>query len=157
VRRDYLDLGFTLLLLALISWTTFEASKWDARARLFPWAAGIPVLVLLVIQIIRQARSILVGADVQKVVIGGQVDAHLAFERTLRVGGWILGFALLIWAIGFPAGGTLGTLLYLKTAARERWPISLAITAGTGVFFWILITFLYTPFPRGFIVDLLPI
>jgi hypothetical protein len=157
VRRDYLDLGFTLLLLALISWTTFEASKWDARARLFPWAAGIPVLVLLIVQIVRQVRTILASPDGPKVVIGGHADAHVAFERTLRVGAWILGFAVLIWAVGFPVGGTLGTLLYLKTAARERWPISLAITVGTGAFFWILITFLYTPFPRGFIVDLLPI
>jgi hypothetical protein len=145
------------MLLALISWTTFEASKWDDRARLFPWAAGIPVLVLLVIQVIRQTRTMLVASDGQKATLGGYEDAHVALDRTLRVGGWILGFAVLIWAIGFPAGGTLGTLLYLKAAARERWPISLAITAGTALFFWILITFLYTPFPRGFIVDLLPI
>lgn len=157
MRRDVLDLGFTLLLLALMSWTTLEASKWDARARLFPWAAGIPVLVLLIVQLAKQARTIVVSPSGQKVLEGGHVDAHLALQRTLQIAAWIFGFALLIWSLGFPIGGTLGTLLYLKVAAHEKWPISLAITVGTGAFFWILLHYLYVPFPRGFIVELLPL
>lgn len=158
MRRDYLDLGFTLVLLALISWTTYEASKWDARARLFPWAAGIPVLVLLVIQLIRQVPTVLASrADGAAAASGDPEEARRMFRRTLNVGAWILGFALMIWVIGFALGGTLATLLYLKVAAREKWPISLSITVGTAAFFWILTTYLYVPFPRGFIVDLLPI
>jgi len=45
----------------------------------------------------------------------------------------------------------------LKTSAREKWPISIAITVGVGAFFWLLSTQLHVPFPRGFIVDQLPV
>jgi hypothetical protein len=157
VRRDVLDLGFTLLLLALICWTTFEARQWDARARLFPWAAGIPVLALLVIQVVRQVRVVLTSPHGEEILHEGDVDSQFAFQRTLRIGAWILGFAVLIWAIGFGPGGTLGSLLYLKLSARERWPMSLAITVGTAGFFWLMATYLHVPFPRGFIGDMLPI
>jgi hypothetical protein len=157
VRRDYLDLGFTLLLLALISWTTWEARGWDARSKLFPWAAGIPLLVLLLIQVVKQARVVAAGTAPLGNRGADSVDSDGTRRRTLQIVGWILGFAAMIWAIGFAIGGTLASLLYLKTAAHERWPISLAITAGIGVFFWLLINRLYVPFPRGFIVDLLPI
>ena len=157
MRRDYFDLGFTLLLLALIGWTTFEARQWDARARLFPWAAGIPVLVLLVIQLIRQIRTMVTSPDGAALFVDANVEPRVAAQRTLQIAGWILGFAAFIWAMGFSIGGTLATLVYLKTSSREKWPVSIAITVGVGAFFWLLSTQLHVPFPRGFIVDQLPI
>ena len=156
MRRDYLDLGFTVLLLALMSWMTWEASKWDARARLFPWAAGIPVVVLLVIQLARRVRSVMMTADSTAIFTDEGVDAHVAFQRTLRIAGWILGFAFVIWAIGFAIGGTLATMVYLKTAAREKWPMAIGVTAGTAAFFWLMSTYLHVPIPPGFIIDMLP-
>jgi hypothetical protein len=157
VRRDYLDLGFTLLLLAVISWTTWEARGWDARSKLFPWAAGIPLLVLLLMQVVKQVRVVATATAPGSNPGAESGDSGRARRRILQIVGWILGFAAMIWAVGFAIGGTLTSLLYLKTAARERWPISLAITAGIGLFFWLLINRLYVPFPRGFFVDLLPI
>jgi hypothetical protein len=157
VKRDHLDLGFTLLLLALISWTTWEARGWDARSRLFPWAAGIPVLVLLVVQLAKQVRVVAAAPTSSGSRDEHSADSERASRRTLQIVGWILGFAAMIWAVGFAIGGTLSSLIYLKTAARERWPISLAITVGIGMFFWLLINHLHVPFPRGFIIDQLPI
>jgi hypothetical protein len=157
VRRDYLDLGFTLVLLAVISWTTWEARGWDARSKLFPWAAGIPLLVLLSLQLVKQVRVVAAGAVPAGTRGAESAESDPKRRRTLQIVGWILGFAAMIWAVGFAIGGTLASLLYLKTAARERWPISLAITVGIGIFFWLLINRLYVPFPRGFLLDQLPI
>jgi hypothetical protein len=157
VRRDYVDLGFTLLLIALISWTTWEARGWDLRAKLFPWAAGIPVLALLLFQLAKQIRGMAVASAPLRPGEHESVDPDVARKRTLQIIGWILGFAAMIWAVGFAIGGTVSSLVYLKATARERWPISLAITAGIGVFFWLLINHLHVPFPRGFIIDQLPI
>ncbi|MFN0070239.1 MAG: tripartite tricarboxylate transporter TctB family protein [Chloroflexota bacterium] len=156
MRRDWLDVGFTVALMALIGWTTFEAGKWDARARLFPWVAGIPVLVLLTAQLVSRLRGILVEPRGPRLFEEAGVDARVAARRTLGIAGWMLAFAALIWLIGFGVGGTLATLIYLKGAAREKWPVTAVITVGTGIFFWAMITFLHVPFPRGVLGDLLP-
>lgn len=156
MRREQLDLVFTLLVVALISWTTWEARAWPERARLFPWVVGFPILVLLLILLVRQVRAVLATQGVAHVTETAGIERSVATRRMLGIAGWMIGFAMVIWAVGFGAGGTLMTLIYLKAAAREKWPISLAITAGTAAFFWLLITMLRVPFPRGVIGDLLP-
>lgn len=159
MRRERVDLLFAVFLLAFVAWATFEARGWDLRARLFPWAVGLPVLALLIVYVAMAARSALRPAPVRAPSSSAEeedVDPVAARNRGVAIVAWMVGFAIVIWALGFAIGGTLATLAYLKTAARERWPISLAITGGTGLFFWLMLTFLHVPFPRGFVIDQLP-
>jgi Tripartite tricarboxylate transporter TctB family len=162
VTRDMQQIAFTAVILIVVSAAVWQAEQWAIKARLFPWVIGIPViamlLALLVQQIIRVVRSAPVRAEVGVVEQFENVasaEAAAARRRGFTIVGWLLGFLGAIWLIGFPAGGTLATLGYLKLAAREKWPISLAISAGTALFFFLMINFLNTPFPRGEFFEML--
>jgi hypothetical protein len=79
-----------------------------------------------------------------------EVDHAVARQRTLAIMGWIVGFFLAIWALGFVAASAIATLLYLKVGAGERWPVTLAISAACWVFFFGVFDYgLQLPFPTG--------
>jgi hypothetical protein len=173
------NIVFTVVLLAVVGAVIFEARVWEIKARLFPWAIGIPVLAMIVALLMKQIleqfnRSRQAVGEVHstdsflgdsRAGASHSAEVHPAERhaaevqaqvrrRAYSIVGWLLGFLAAIWMLGFPAGGTLGTLAYLKLAAGEGWPISVAISAGTAVFFWLMINFLNTPFPRGTLFDL---
>jgi len=51
LSRKRIDLLFSCLLVLFLVWVVWEARDWPFRARLFPWAIGIPVLALAVMQV----------------------------------------------------------------------------------------------------------
>jgi putative tricarboxylic transport membrane protein len=154
MTRSVQDIAFTILLMVVIGVAVWDAQKWEIKARLFPWVIGIPLLgmlaVLLAVQLARHLRD----ADLSG---GGIAMDATARRRAYAIIGWLLGFLAAIWVLGFPIGGTLGTLAFLKFGAREKWPISLAISAGTAIFFVLMINGLNTPFPKGTLVELVGI
>jgi hypothetical protein len=151
MTRSFQDIAFTILLMVVIGVAVWDAQKWEIKARLFPWVIGIPLLgmlaVLLAVQLARHLRD----ADPSG---GGLPTDAAARRRAYAIIGWLLGFLAAIWVLGFPVGGTLGTLVFLKFGAHEKWPISLAISAGTAIFFVLMINGLNTPFPRGTLFEL---
>ncbi len=79
-----------------------------------------------------------------------EIPPAVLATRTAAAFGWILGFPLAIWLLGFTTGGVLCTFLALKIGSRERWPISLAITAGAWAFVYgVFVEALHVPFPPG--------
>lgn len=158
MTREWRDALFILLIAALVGWAVWEARGWDLRARLFPWVVGYPLLVLLGVQLGLTVRAGLIHA-----AAGAEARPHEvayapgARKRAASILLWLLLFALLLWQLGFPIGGVLSTLLYLKIPAGERWPVSLAITLGTAAFFAALKYLLYVPFPNGMLLDFLGI
>jgi hypothetical protein len=71
-------------------------------------------------------------------------------RRTAGILGWIAGYLAAIWLLGFALGGTLCTFLSLKVGSRERWPITLALTAGAAAFiYFVFERGLNVPFPPG--------
>ena len=164
MTRETQQIAFTAVLLAVIAAAVWDARQWTIKAQLFPWVIGFPVMALLLIlllqQLVQRSRSVPKRSEAS--VIGqvehvASAEAAVARRRGFGIVGWLLGFLGAIWLLGFPAGGTLGTLAYLKLAAKERWPISLAISAGTAVFFFLMIKGLNTPFPSGTLLELIGI
>jgi hypothetical protein len=154
VKRSVQDLLFTLLLIATVGAAVWDAQKWEIKARLFPWAIGFPVLALLAAVLVKQSFQLLRGEPE-----GAESEAHapdpVARQRFISIVGWTLGFFAAIWILGFPAGGTLATLAYLKLNAHERWPITLYICVGTALFFDAMVVLLNTPFAKGSLFDIL--
>ena len=150
MKRERWDLVFQAGLIALVGWAVYESRSWDVRAHLFPRVVGIPLLGLLLLQVAMTVRS-MVTAPAGHEGAHGELPADVVRRRLASIIGWMFGFAGLIWLIGFMLGGTLATLAYLKVVARERWPISLAITLGTFAFFVIMTVGLNIPFPCGLV------
>jgi hypothetical protein len=112
----------------------------------------VPGLALAVVQLVRDATG-------RRDPEGGPahrqpgIPAALARRRTAEIAAWIVGMLLAIWLIGFAGATLLVTLLYLRIGAGERWPISLALSAGGFlVVYGLFQRALGVPFPPGALV-----
>jgi hypothetical protein len=150
------DTLFSVALFVVVAGAVWGAKDWNPKAQLFPWTIGIPLLGLLAVQIVVSIRNTPKAAHAAT----GPSPAEAALERSrLRsILAWLVGFAGIIWLVGFPIGGTLATGTYLKLTAHESWKVTLAISAGTALVFWISAgPLLNIPYPTGLLVERLPL
>ena len=149
-------MGFSFLVLVFFCYLVWEAGEWRLQARLYPWAIGIPMILLAVINIVQELRgpkeegesaSNNAPADFQ---LTQTVDWAVAARRTANILSWIVGFMAGIWLIGFSitvAGMTFG---YLKIQSKEGWPMSLILTAAAWLIYYVVFErTLLLPFPEG--------
>jgi putative tricarboxylic transport membrane protein len=142
---------FTLFIILVIGLALWQSRLFDFRTGLFPWAIGIPVLCLTIVQLIMdffgggQRRS---GAPL--VEAGSDLPANVVNRRTAGMFGWIVGYFVVIWLLGFPFGVPLCTFIQLKISGREKWPITLIYTASAwALIYGIFDHVLHVPFPPG--------
>jgi hypothetical protein len=82
------------------------------------------------------------------------VDPAVATRRTLLAFAWVLGFFVLILLVGFTLAVPLLVFLFLKFQAREKWGITLFLTASSLVFFFGLFVWLLNiPFEEGWVIE----
>ena len=149
-------LGFSFLVLVFFCYLVWEAGEWRLQARLYPWAIGIPMILLAVINIFQELRgpkeesesaSDNAPADFQ---LTQTVDWEVAVRRTANILTWIVGFMAGIWLLGFSitvAGMSFG---YLKIQSKEGWPMSLILTAAAWLVYYVVFErTLLLPFPEG--------
>ena len=143
---------FTAVILVGFIWGVWQARDWGFRASLFPWVIGFPGTLLALAQLeidvmglVRQQRARIAARAADPVVV----------RRTLSIVGWILGFFVSIWLLGFPITVPLCTFLFLKVGAGEKWFISILLTlmAWAG-FYAIFVHSLSLPFPPGTLVEM---
>ncbi|HEY0580951.1 MAG TPA: tripartite tricarboxylate transporter TctB family protein [Chloroflexota bacterium] len=152
---------FSSVLLLLVGAAVWGARDWDLQARLFPWAIGIPLAVLLVIEAVRSLRqpklaaAVSGGATATSEEDAGELDLSTpeARRRFALICGWLLGFAVSIWLLGFPVGGTLAAAAYLRLTAREGWLATALLCVGIAAFFYLGMEFLKVPFPPGLLLE----
>jgi hypothetical protein len=143
--------AFSACLVVLLGWALWTSCGFGFRAGLFPWAIGLPVFALALLQLALELRgragSIgMAGAAVTE----GDLPTPGMYRRTAGFAGWIIGFFGALWLLGITMAVPVTTLLYLKVGAGEKWPISLLVTAGAWLFFYGLFVYaLRLPFPEG--------
>ncbi|MGE5303799.1 MAG: tripartite tricarboxylate transporter TctB family protein [Alphaproteobacteria bacterium] len=146
------SLGFVIFFIVFV----YEAQGWRPQARLYPLAIGIPMLILAIIQLIldlkgveRKQKDDAAPVDFQ---FAQSVDPAVARSRTFNIFGWLFGFFIGIWLLGFNITIPLMVFGYLKIQSGEKWWLSLTLTAVAGLFFWFLFVWLLNlPFPDGVI------
>lgn len=145
---------FSLLVLAFFGYLVWEAREWRLQARLYPWAIGIPMIVLAVINVVQEFAGPKEGGAPDSAPSDFQltrtVAHHVAVLRTATILSWIAGFLGGIWLLGFSitiAGMTFG---YLKIQSKEGWAMSLTLTASAWLVYYVLFErTLLLPFPEG--------
>lgn len=126
------------------------------QARLYPWAIGIPMLVLAFIQVILDLRGYKAKQPSDAAPMDFQftkaIEPAVAKKRAIIMFGWLLGFFLLVWLLGFEYGIPIMVFSYLKFQSNESWLLSTILTVLAFVFFYTLFVKLLTlPFPQGLI------
>ncbi len=149
---------FTLPILLLFLGGVVTARQWEFQARLFPWVIGIPALALCVSQLAMDlfwAQRSDDPDDVRGLMdlpVDRSVPVSVVVLRAINTFGWIVGFFVVIWLIGFIISVPLFVLLYLTIQAREKLWISLVYTGVILIFLIGLFhQILHVPWPPGVI------
>lgn len=147
--------GFICLSLAFIAlWVVISALKWPLRAALFPVVIGVPVFFIAMTEIClgmfgKKESSEARGADFQ---LSEDMDPALANRRTIVIFLWVLGYFFLILLVGLSTSIPIYFILYFKLAGREKWGVTLILSALAWVcFYGLFIWLLKTPFQPGWV------
>ena len=148
---------FALALVMVLAIALWESRKFNFRAGLFPWAIGFPLLGLSLLQFAREITG-RAGAPSRRRQSDEdpEVPAEVVSRRTRNMFAWIILYFLAIWLLGFSIGGALCCFFQLKFASREKWLITLVLTAGIWAFIYLLFDrTLHVPFPAGYLFEVL--
>jgi hypothetical protein len=150
---------FSMGLIFCLAWALWESRTFGPRAGLFPWAIGYPLLLLSVLQLVltlmgRDKGTQVVSMGEFEIPAEPEVPRDIANKRTMQISFWIFAYFLAIWLLGFSYAVPLMVFAHVKFGAAEKWPLSLALTAGGWAFFYLLFErSLHVPFPPGLIFD----
>ena len=145
---------FSLIVFIFLVFFVYEAREWRLQARLYPWAIGIPMLVLALAQVFADLKGVIKSKPSDNAPVdfqfGQAMDSTLALRRTLNIFSWIFGFLIGIWLLGFSLAIPAMVFLYLKVQSGEKWILSLLLTGAAWFLFWGLFDWLLRlPFPDG--------
>lgn len=142
----------TLAIVIFLAYFIWEARAWRLQARLYPWAIGVPTLLLALVQLVLDFRG-----GVEKKVEGEapvdfqftqHSDPVMVRKRTFNIFAWIIGFFLAVWLLGFSAAIILLVFLYLKVQSHEPWILTLVLTGSAWMLYWgLFVRLLNLPFP----------
>lgn len=140
----------------------YLAQDWRLQARLYPWAIGVPMLILAIVQVILDLKGVKAkessSATPMDFQFTKEVDPTTARKRAITMFAWLLGFFLLIWLVGFPIGIAVMMFTYLKFQGRESWKLSILLTVIAWLCFWgLFVKLLHLPFPDGLLLTWLGI
>jgi hypothetical protein len=138
------------------------AQDWRMQARLYPWAIGIPMLILAIVQVILDLKGIQAKPQADATPMDFQftkgIDPATAKKRAITMFSWLVGFFFAIWLLGFPIAIALMMFSYLKFQGQEPWVLSITLTVIAWLCFWgLFVKFLNLPFPEGLIITWLGI
>lgn len=127
--------------------------------KLFPWTIAIPVFVLTLVEF---SRDLFRGNNAQSGQImdfqfAEGIEPGLARRRMFGILCWIVGLLGAVWLFGMEISMTIMTFAYLKLQGKERWPITLVLTAIAWLFLrGVFIELMQLPFPEGILFEALP-
>ncbi len=128
MKRNGLIFAVVLLLIVMILLKATMA--YPLRSRLFPLITLLAVLILLVIQIVREARALRERPT-------GQSGTRAFRFKNLAIWGWLGGTLIMLWIFGFMGTVVLLPFIYLRFHS-ESWLISITLPLGCGFFFYTL-------------------
>jgi hypothetical protein len=129
MKRGSLIVAVVLLLIAV--GLAIVTMAYPLRSKLFPLIALGTALILLVIQVFREASLLKKEAPPEKGPAKKPPRKHWA------IWAWLVGTLMMLWILGFMGTVVLLPFLYLRFH-KEGWLISVTLPLGCGVFFYTL-------------------
>jgi hypothetical protein len=124
--------GLTSLLIIAVAAGLYVARGWNPTTALFPRVIGFPMLALLTailaVDITRGRRKIEDGETEGD----GGMDFSAVTNRTALYFGWLIGFGVLIWAVGIVYAIPIYVFGYLKIIGKYSW-LKSGIYAGAAM------------------------
>jgi hypothetical protein len=157
ISRAVFALFFVGLFTFIVYQAKFGFGSWEPRSALFPLSIGVPCLILAILMVgleLFRSKHLVAPENVPPAEARDEIAPDEARNRTMIIAGWIVGFFLAIWFLGFPIASAIATFLYLKFSGGERWATSVALAVIAWVFFYGVFDYaLKLPFPEGVLMD----
>lgn len=136
-------------LVAILFFLTFFAAiltarDWYFSAKLFPFFAGFPGLLLAAVQVWREmtgweSRNAASGVQVDE-SYDETIDLSVRRQRTGWFFFWLLATAVGIWALGLPIALSVSLALWARIEGKESWIKSLSVGVVAFLIVWGLFT-----------------
>lgn len=135
----------------------YQAQEWRLQARLYPWAIGVPMVILALAQFILDLKGVKAkqtgDATPMDFQFTSDVDPSTAKKRAITMFAWLFGFFLGIWILGFNIAVGLMMFTYLKFQGKESWVLSISLTVIAWLFYYgLFVRLLNLPFPEGLLI-----
>ena len=109
--------GFTSILIIMIAVCLYLAKDWNPTTGLFPRVVGYPMFVLAIAILVMEIKK---RRSQDK---GGATDGDVEFRtmtgRMAMYFGWLIGFVVLIWAIGIVYSIPIYIFSYMKIEGKH--------------------------------------
>lgn len=153
---------FSLVALIFFCVFVYTAQEWRMQARLYPWAIGIPMLILAVIQFVLDLKGVKAKESSDGTPMDFQFRGQkemapdVVRKRTITMFSWLFGFFFMIYLLGYVVAIPLMVFTYLKFQSNESWVLSTTLTVIAFIFFYSLfVKLLNLPFPDGAVQTML--
>ena len=152
--KNIMQYGFTSFFIIMIAVCLYMAKDWNSATALFPRVVGFPMLVLMTAILAIDIKN---GRRQDK---DGKTDDEVEFIRkTGRMAkylGWLIGFVVLIWAIGIVYSIPIYIFSYMKIEGKYGWLKCGIYSASTTVFIIILFEYIFrVAWPEGALIRIL--
>jgi hypothetical protein len=132
-----------LFFLAIFSVAAAAGWEWPYIAKLMPvYIVAVPGIVLCLVQLYRdltrwdeQKRSSQQRMEMDEAFVAN-LDPATEIRRTAAFFGWFAGGAVAIWLLGIVIALPLLMLLYTAVEGKEKWLVSVLLSAGVFLFLW---------------------
>ena len=150
---NIIQYAFTCLWIIALAVALYVSRNWNPTTALFPHAVGFPILALLVVILVVDIRK---GRRRKE---KGEAEDKEFFTKnrwmTLYLG-WLVGFALLIWAIGMVYSIPIYLFSYMTLQGKYGWLKSGLYAVGAAAFVFILFRYAFSvAWPEGALISLL--
>jgi len=135
----------------------YQAHDWRMQARLYPWAIGIPMLILAIIQVILDLKGVKAKQSTDAAPVDFQftkeIEPAIAKKRAITMFAWLFGFFIAILLVGFSIAIPLMMFTYMRFQGKESWVLSLVLTVIAFTCYYLLfVRVLNLPFPEGLLL-----
>ncbi|MDA8125966.1 MAG: tripartite tricarboxylate transporter TctB family protein [Deltaproteobacteria bacterium] len=152
--KNILQYTFTSLWIVGVAIALYVARNWNSTTALFPKSVGYPMLALLIAILV---IDILKGLRRKEKGKGAEEDDFSAKNRCMVVYlSWLVGFALLVWAISIQYAIPIYIFAYMKIQGKYSWLKSALYAAAATAFVFLLFQYAFSvSWPDGEIQTLL--
>jgi hypothetical protein len=141
--RFHLTSLLTFFFLAVFALAVFVGWQWPLIASLMPvYAVAIPGVFLALAQLYREGTAVEQSAKETSAAYEAdetfetRLDRQTEIRRTLEFFGWFVGGGVAIWLLGMTIGLPLLMLFYTLFEGKEKWKVSLLMSAGIFLMIW---------------------
>jgi hypothetical protein len=155
--KNILKISFTSLIIIATAAALYAAKDWNSITSLFPRVVGFPMLALAIVILVVEIQQLRKDNKKKK---NTDSKESTSFNRTVKSSvlllGWLVGFVLLIWAIGINYAIPIYIFSYMKIQGKYGWLKSAIFAIVTGAFIYALFNLVFrVVWPQGAIQNML--